>query len=226
MKAAARAVPAAFGAVAAAHLGALLAHATALAHLTKPALMPLLAAAVLLHGGSRLLAAALLCGCAGDVLLQADGRTPFLVGMAAFAAGHLCYLALFARHGTSSGSRTYRLAVAYAAAWLATVALLWPGLEAGMRLPVVLYSLLLTAMALAATRAGVWAAAGGLLFLVSDSLLAGGLAGWPQAPAAQFWVMLTYAAAQALLAYGVHRCVAAAGAGSGRPAPARAAVSP
>ncbi|MEU4211937.1 lysoplasmalogenase [Streptomyces sp. NPDC026206] len=201
-----RAAPAAFAAASAAHLAALLAGVPALAHLTKPVLMPLLAMCVLTRGGPRLLAVALLFGCGGDILLQTGQDALFLLGMGSFAAGHVCYLLLFARRGSPGGARTHRLAGAYAAAWLGALALLWPGLEAGLRAPVALYSLLLTAMALGATRARWRSGAGGALFLLSDTLIAGGLAGWPQAPAPQFWIMLTYLAAQSLLTYGVLAC--------------------
>ncbi|GHF72258.1 hypothetical protein GCM10010218_61940 [Streptomyces mashuensis] len=203
MKAAvARAAFAAFGAVTVVHLGALLAGAGTVAHVTKPALMPLLALYAVLSGGPRLLAAALLLGCAGDTLLLADGGTLFLLGMGGFAAGHVCYLLLFARHG-SRPRHPYRVAVPYAAAWIAVLVLLWPGLDAGMRLPVAVYSLLLTATGLCATSTGLPGVAGGLLFLLSDTLLAGRMAGWPQAPAPQFWVMATYVPAQCLLALAV-----------------------
>ncbi|MFG2142015.1 lysoplasmalogenase [Streptomyces sp. NPDC048650] len=207
----------AFGVLAVVHLGALLASATTLAHLTKPALMPVLAAGVLARGGPPLLAGALLFGCGGDTFLQIGGDTVFLVGMASFAAGHVCYLVLAARHGTSPGgrARTGRLGAGYAAVLAATVVLLWPDLPADLRIPVAGYSLLLTAMAFGALRAGPWAAAGGLLFLLSDTLIASGIAHWPQLPGPQFWIMLTYAAAQLALAEGVLR--AAAGAeGAGR----------
>ncbi|MFF4155344.1 lysoplasmalogenase [Streptomyces sp. NPDC001678] len=206
---AATAALAAFGGTALVHLTALLTGATLLAHATKPALMPLLAAHALLRGGPPLLAGALLLGCGGDTLLQVGGDSggpAFLLGMGSFAAGHVCYLLLFARHGSPGGARTYRLAALYTAAWLTAVVLLWPGLDGELRVPVALYSLLLTAMALGATRARLRTGAGGALFLLSDTLLASGLAKWPQAPAPQFWVMLTYLAAQGLLAHGVLRC--------------------
>ncbi|GHG70882.1 lysoplasmalogenase [Streptomyces griseocarneus] len=207
--------------VAAVHLGALLAGATTAAHVTKPALMPLLAAYVLVRGGPRLLAVALLLGCGGDTLLQTGRESLFLVGMGSFAAGHVCYLVLFARHGRRAGARAYRLTAAYAAVWIAVLALLWPGLEADLRVPVALYSLLLTVTALRATGVGAWAGAGGVLFLLSDTLIAGGLAGWPQAPVPQFWIMLTYAAAQYLLAHGLLTRVRADGQteGAGRKPP-------
>ncbi|MBC2879386.1 MULTISPECIES: lysoplasmalogenase [Streptomyces] len=197
-----RGLPLAFAAAAGVHLGALAGGAEPVARATKPVLMPLLAEYVLRRGGPRTLALALLFGCAGDTLLQVAGELPFLLGMGAFAAGHGCYLALFTRHGTGPASRR-RLAAGYAAAWAGTTALLWPGLPAGLRPPVAFYGLLLTATAFGALRTGRRAAAGGALFLLSDGLIASGLAGRPQPPAPQFWIMLTYLGAQYLLAEGV-----------------------
>ncbi|WP_432251898.1 lysoplasmalogenase [Streptomyces sp. HNM1019] len=207
-----------FALLAAVHLGALLMDATTVVHLTKPALMPVLAVWALARGGPWPLPAALLCGCGGDVLLQIGGETAFLAGMGCFAAGHLCYVVLFAR----AGRRRTRpwVAAGYGVAWLGTVALLWSGLASQLRLPVAGYSLLLTVMALAALGAGPWTGIGGALFMLSDTLIAAGLADWPRPPVPQFWIMATYIAAQWLLAAGATRT------GSPRPAPQRALVTP
>ncbi|MGP8302701.1 lysoplasmalogenase [Streptomyces inhibens] len=214
----------AFAVLAVVHLGALLGGVTAVAQLTKPALMPVLAGYVLARGGPRLLAGALLFGCGGDTFLQIGGDTVFLVGMGSFAAGHVCYLLLFARHGAPYGrGRTAGAGAAYAVVLAATVALLWPDLPADLRIPVAGYSLLLTAMAFGALRAGPWAAAGGLLFLLSDTLIASGIAQWPQLPAPQFWIMITYAGAQFALAAGVRRAAATT---APRPAPRPAPALP
>ncbi|MHC3468423.1 lysoplasmalogenase [Streptomyces sp. 7R007] len=169
----------------------------------KPLLMPLLAAWAASCGAPGLLVvAALFCGWGGDTLLLSDARGAFLAGMACFAAGHVCYLALFRRHGPPR-ARAALLAPAYAVALTATVALLWPGLPADLRVPVVCYSTLLTAMAYtAAVRLGPLAAAGGALFMLSDTLIATGVAGWPQPPRPDLWIMLTYASAQFLLVRG------------------------
>lgn len=192
----------AFALAAAGDLAALLAGSDAAHTVFKPLLMPLLAAYVLTAKGPRLLTAALLFGWGGDVLLLADADAAFLAGMGSFAAGHICYLALFKRHGTPRARGAW-LVAAYAIALVATVALLWPDLPADMRGPVAGYSLLLTAMAFGATRLGLTAAAGGALFLLSDTLIATGVAEWPQAPRPDFWIMLTYIAAQFLLVSGV-----------------------
>jgi uncharacterized membrane protein YhhN len=194
-----------------------IAHVTALA--TKPLLMPLLAAYAVARGAPRGLMAALLCGWAGDILLEVGGTPAFMAGMGCFAAGHLCYLRLFAARGAFRGTRSALGAryACYGLVWAVMITLLRPGLDPGMRVPVAVYSLLLTAMAAGAFGLGRTVAAGGALFLLSDTLIATGIADWPQPPGHQVLIMLTYAAAQALLAAGILAAAA-------RTAPARAAA--
>ncbi|WTR18959.1 lysoplasmalogenase [Streptomyces sp. NBC_00138] len=172
---------------------------------TKPLLMPVLAALAWTRSAPRGLLAALACGWGGDVLLEIGGTVPFLLGMASFATGHVCYLRLFARRGAFAGARravAVRCA-AYGVVWAALISLLVPGLDPGMRVPVAAYSLLLAAMAAGAYGLGRRAALGGALFLLSDTLIATGLADWPQPPDGDVWIMLTYACAQMLLTVGV-----------------------
>lgn len=206
-RSAAKLLLAAFALAAAGDLAALLVGSDTGHTVCKPLLMPLLAAYVLTVKGPRLLAVALLFGWGGDTLLLFDADPAFLAGMGSFAAGHVCYLVLFKRYGfTRHGTARARgawLVAAYAAALVVTVTLLWPDLPPDMRGPVAGYSLLLTAMAFGATRLGLTAAAGGALFLLSDTLIATGVAEWPQAPRPDFWIMLTYIAAQFLLVRGV-----------------------
>ncbi|WP_370411538.1 lysoplasmalogenase [Streptomyces fradiae] len=181
-------------------LGSLLAGADAGHLAAKPLLMPLLAAYAGTRGAPKPLIAALLCGWGGDVFLMSDADGAFLVGMGCFAAGHLCYLVLFGRRRTSP-----LLGLVYALALGGTVVALWPGLPADLRVPVAGYSLLLTAMAYRSSALGVMTGTGGALFLLSDTLIATGIAEWPQLPAPDFWVMLTYIAAQYLLTEGTLR---------------------
>ncbi|MEV7276277.1 lysoplasmalogenase [Streptomyces sp. NPDC093111] len=176
-------------------LGAELGHQVA-----KPLLMPLLAGYAVSRRAPRALVAGLLFGWGGDVFLLSDADWAFLVGMGSFAVGHVCYLVLFGRRRTGAAP-----GVAYGIALLGTVAALWPGLPDDLRIPVAGYSLLLTAMAYRSGALGPLAGAGGALFLLSDSLIATGVAGWPQLPAPDFWVMLTYIAAQWLLTEGTLR---------------------
>lgn len=159
--------------------------------------MPLLAAYAATRGAPKLLLAALLLGWGGDLFLLSDADWAFLAGMGSFAAGHVCYLVLFGRRHTS-----VPLGIAYTVALVGTVVLLWPDLPAELRIPVAGYSLLLTAMAYRSSALGLTAGAGGALFLLSDTLIATGVAAWPQLPAPDFWVMATYIAAQCLLTAG------------------------
>ncbi|MEU7580794.1 lysoplasmalogenase [Streptomyces sp. NPDC041068] len=202
----------AFGVAALGDLVALLADSGPGHAVFKPLLMPLLAAYVATRRGPRLLIAALLFGWGGDTFLLFDAELAFLAGMGSFAVGHVCYLVLFKRYGDtnryarvggSPRARGTALVAVYALALAVTVALLWPDLPADMRGPVAGYSLLLTTMAFGATTLGLTAAAGGALFLLSDTLIATGVAEWPQLPRPDFAVMLTYIAAQFLLAKGV-----------------------
>ncbi|MFD9504381.1 lysoplasmalogenase [Streptomyces sp. NPDC060035] len=188
----------AFLAVAALHLAGHLAGIDAAQMVTKPLLMPLLAAYAAARRGPRLLIAALLFGWGGDVLLMPDAEAAFLAGMGSFAVGHICYLWLFGRARASLPA-----GLAYAAVLVTFLVLLWPGLPADLRIPLTGYSLLLTAMAWRAGILGRYAALGGALFLLSDALIATGIADWPQLPVHDFWIMLTYLAAQYLLTTGV-----------------------
>ncbi|MFI1399644.1 lysoplasmalogenase [Streptomyces sp. NPDC020681] len=190
-----RALLVAFALAVAVDLGSLLADADAGHTVAKPLLMPLLAAYVLTRRGPGLLVGALLFGWGGDVALLFDADIAFLLGMGSFAAGHVCYLVLFGK------GRTHPvLGIAYGIALVGAVVALWPDLPAELRIPVAGYSLLLTAMAYRSSRLGPLVGLGGALFLVSDMLIATGVADWPQLPRPDFWIMLTYVGAQALLA--------------------------
>ncbi|MFJ2027551.1 lysoplasmalogenase [Streptomyces sp. NPDC087897] len=217
----ARPVLLAFLLVAAADLAGLLAGADTVHLVAKPLLMPLLAGYAALRGGPRLLVAALLFGWGGDVFLLADDEPAFLVGMGSFAAGHVCYLTLFGRdEGRGRAPAALATGAGYAVVLAGFLVLIWPDLPADLRIPLTGYSLLLTATAWRAGVFGPYAAAGGALFLLSDALIATGIAEWPQAPVPDFWVMLTYIAAQALLTHGV--LAAGAGRGSDRVEPSGA----
>jgi len=127
------------------------------------------------------LPAGLIAAAAGDELLLHGGDLAFMLGMCAFAAMHVCYIAAFARLGAGRGyvRRSPWLLLAFAALVVGTNVLLGP--QAGaLALPVAVYSSLLGAMAVCAVDAAgrVRASAarliagGALLFMVSDTMLA------------------------------------------------------
>ncbi|AZK93447.1 lysoplasmalogenase [Streptomyces tsukubensis] len=217
---AAKVLLAAFGLALLTDLGSLVAEAETGHRIAKPLLMPLIAAFVVVRGGPRLLVAALLFGWGGDVFLLSGADWAFLVGMGSFAVGHLCYLALFAAvRGAAAPPRW--TAPVYGTALVVLVVLLWPGLPAELRVPVAGYAALLTVMARQSTALGLLAGLGGALFLVSDLIIATGIAGWPQLPEPDFWIMLIYSAGQLLLAIGVLGVLGTSGRNAATGAPGR-----
>ncbi len=164
--------------------------------LTKPLLMP-----VLMAGRDRPAQRALALGAAGDIALLGPGETAFTAGLVSFLGGHLAWIAaLRQRPGRGYLRARPVLAVPHLAAFGAMNAYLWPR-TAQNRIPVLVYSAALLAMSLTALDSGSpRTAAGGALFLTSDTLLALEKFGGLKLPVHEGLVMATYTTAQALLA--------------------------
>jgi uncharacterized membrane protein YhhN len=164
--------------------------------LTKPLLMPALVA-----GSGRSSRRALAFGAAGDVALLGSGDAAFTAGLVSFLAGHIAWIAaLRQRPGGGRVRSRPALALPYLVAFGSLNAYLWPRTGKD-RIPVLGYSTALLAMALTALDTGSpRAAAGGALFMLSDSLLALEKFAGIQLPAHEGLVMATYTSAQALLA--------------------------
>ncbi|MGW6281380.1 lysoplasmalogenase family protein [Kribbella sp. NPDC055071] len=162
---------------------------------SKVSLMPLLWSWSRANDAPPLLQAALLASAAGDLLLETDLQ---LAGIAAFAAAHACYLAVFL---ADPAQRSWRVLAAYAALWAALIAVLAPGLGS-QRIPVGAYALLLTATAIASRWHNPRSGLGGALFLISDALIAMRLSG-RDFPGRGALTMSTYAIGQYLLTSGV-----------------------
>lgn len=141
-------------------------------------------------------------GMVGDVLLAIDGKNLFVFGLGAFLVGHVGYL-LALRPFTALDKR---LLLPYALYAFGVIQLMWPQLGA-MALPVMIYISVILLMSLAT-----WATEhsnrslqmGGLLFIASDSLI-GLNKFWQPIPYAGELIMLTYYAAQWLIAYGMYK---------------------
>ena len=164
--------------------------------LTKPLLMP-----VLMAGRDRPAQRALALGGAGDVALLGRGEAAFTAGLVSFLAGHVAWIvALRQRPGGGHLRARPVLAAPHVATFGAMNAYLWK--RTGQdRIPVLVYSAALLAMSLTALDTGSpRTAAGGALFLASDTLLALDKFGDLRLPAHEGLVMASYASAQALLA--------------------------
>jgi len=218
----ARALLIAFAVVSVVHLLAIVFQVPLLRTCTKPLLMPLLAAWVWTSArpaAPKLLIPALLFGAGGDILLQVGDTGGFLAGMGSFAVGHACYVTMFVKLGAlADRRRTALIAVGYLVVWATLITLLLPDLDAGMRIPMACYSLLLASTALTSGRLDWRAGVGGALFLLSDTLIATDIAHWKHLPMHSFLIMLTYIVGQYLLTIGTLRRTA------GVPAPKAEAV--
>ena len=153
------------------------------------------------------IAAGLVLSTAGDVFLMLP-RDRFVAGLASFLLAHLCYLRAFSIEVPFGAGLL--LWLPFIAAGGMVVALVWPGLKPALRGPVVVYVIVIAAMAGQAT--GRWyvsgsmvalaAAVGAGLFVVSDAVLAIDRFRWPFR-AARAVTLSTYWAAQLLIAISV-----------------------
>lgn len=188
--------------------------------LTKPLMMPLLAASLATDpraASSSLRGPTLVAqagGWCGDVLLLGEGPECFMAGAGSFAVGHASYITGFRGRRSANPSPWPR---AVAGLWALTTPRL--ALGAARKDPrlgptVVAYNAILSSMFAATTvlddsvpsdaRRASQAGAG--LFLVSDGLIGTGEFLLDEAPPRlETAVMLTYAAAQLLLAEGAAR---------------------
>ena len=154
----------AFGVVAVVHLVLNGAEADPWDSISKCLLAPLLVAWVIEQKGPRLLAAALVFCFFGDLFLEFDDL--FIVGMAAFALGHICFIRFFVSRGAIGQlkRKPWILAI-YALAGVAMIAYGWSGLEDGLKPVVPIYAALLVGTGATSLATDVRAGIGGLLFL-------------------------------------------------------------
>lgn len=195
--------------------------------LTKPLLMPTLAASLLRDpkaGDSPLRTSTLAAqafGWGGDLALMRSGTKAFATGAGSFGAGHVAYVTGFHRHGNPTVPIQHSTAMKVGTGLLAAGG---PAMALGafrqekVLGPAVLgYSALLSAMLAHAAhldpalppRARRLTVAGATLFTASDTLLATRKFWWTRSPERlESVVMATYTAGQLLLSKGA----AAAGA--------------
>ncbi len=209
------ALSAALAAVSVTHLAACGLGKSRLRYFTKLLLMPLVAAlyCALADRPAPAVLAAMFCGWVGDFFMIYKHKDAFLAaGMAAFGVGHILYVAHI---GVIAAAAEPRLFTALAATLvpgavaIVIFAVLRRRIPKQLRLPGLLYGLLLASLGSAAFIAlragapgGAYLLAGGCLFLCSDGILSFETFRDGDSNAADVAVMLTYIAAQTLLAIG------------------------
>lgn len=210
----------AYAVMSVANLAAEAAGASGTANATKACLMPLLLAWLLVtlrrgrvsHLAPRWLAAGLVFAWLGDLLLIGASDAFFMAGLAAFLAMQICYIVSFTRVPGPGLVRSRKLlAMPYLAAWFLLNWLVSDGVGA-LRIPVLVYSVVLVGMALAALdlvsrvdrRMGWRIAIGAPIFVASDGLIALTEFG-PLAPSSvvDVAIMATYVVAQGMIVTGM-----------------------
>ncbi|HET9055035.1 MAG TPA: lysoplasmalogenase [Cyclobacteriaceae bacterium] len=160
---------------------------------------------------------AIIFSCAGDTLLMFQGRDGnfFMWGLAAFLVAHIFYILAYRQHQSADtsnelqGLQKIRYAFPVILSGTGLVVILY-GRLGGMKIPVLVYAMVITVMVLAALfRFGKTSSpsfamvfGGAILFMISDSLIAINKFLEPL-PMAGFWIMTTYIAAQYLIVTGL-----------------------
>jgi len=162
---------------------------------------------------------ALLFSGAGDVLLMFQNSEAkfFMFGLGAFLIAHVLYIFAYKQHqhGDSThalqGLQKIRFGFPIVFAGIGLVSILY-GKLGGLKIPVIVYALVITVMALTAlyrfgrTNASSFTMVfgGAILFMMSDSLIAINKFMEPL-PMSGFWIMVTYIGAQFLIVCGLLR---------------------
>ena len=188
-------------------------------YLTKPAALVFLLAwfgvVGRFHGSLGLFGLGLCFSLLGDIFLMLPRRF-FMAGMAAFLCAHLAYIVYFNQRLPQVTLPFWVLALTLAGVWLVIfgsirLALKQSSLHRRMLVPVGTYSVVIALMLFSALltlfrpewqlESALLAAVGGLLFFVSDTMLAVDRFVRPF-KRARFWVRITYHVAQLALAAG------------------------
>jgi uncharacterized membrane protein YhhN len=156
--------------------------------------------------------AALVLALLGDIALMLSADRPgavdgrFLLGLSAFLAGHVCYLIAFVRYGLHGAQLIAGLLVVVGIAALTLPRILTRVARAGgqeLLAAVGAYAAVLATMTVLAVGTALPpTAAGGILFLVSDTLLAQNRF-VRRVPHGELAVMVTYHLAQLLIVLGL-----------------------
>ena len=182
----------------------------------KPLLMPSLAIYFIFSLSKKSILAflviiALILSWFGDVFLmfQSINSIYFVYGLVSFLLAHVTYIYIFYKSSSEFKPNiiTYSTGFSMVLFGILLLFLLWPGL-AEMKIPVVIYTLVIITMGMTALFRKADGASivliGAMLFIASDSMIAINKFYEPII-AARFWIMITYILAQYLITMGMIR---------------------
>jgi uncharacterized membrane protein YhhN len=193
---------------------------------TKPILMPTLMAFVYFSFQkskiSSLLLVALLFAWLGDIFLLINslgyGMSYFLIGLFSFLICHIIYINLFRLLKTKEkfkGGNIWIIIPIFMFILYSYLKILWYNLDDFMRIPVVIYGLVITTMVIyaldligrLARRVSYVIAAGAIIFLISDMLIGINRFGGIHDDKIDYgaWIMFTYILGQFLIVFGMRK---------------------
>ena len=178
-----------------------------LERILKGLLMPALLVCVLVQGDARRyrwLVLGLVFATVGDIAIDVTLEA----GLVGFLVMQACYIVGFVRLGAAQAASARWAALGYALVWASANLVLGPSLGE-LRVPVLVYSAALCTMAAFGAGVNARVGIGAALFLISDTLIACGVADVDFAGRSAL-VMPTYLAGQYLIATGWLRRVRAA----------------
>ncbi len=118
----------------------------------------------------------------GDLFLSYNGRAPFVVGLAAFLAGHMAYIAAFAERGL--GDQIFVPLLGMIVVAIPIAGWLLPTVPGELKIPVIAYMAAITTMVAAAVSTNTAEAdwrilVGAIAFYLSDLGVARDRFAWP-----------------------------------------------
>lgn len=194
-----------FGLIAAANLVSVAIGNSIMEWITKPLLMPVLAVYLIAAGARRReTSTPMLVGlgfaAVADTALLIDDTLAFLIGMGFFLVMQVAFITAFCKLGAFRRVKIWTLAV-YLVVYLGYIVVMVPRFG-DLAVPILVYSLALTSMAvLASGMRNLRVAVGGGLFLLSDLMIGLGV-GNVDFASRNIAVMETYVAAQFLIVTG------------------------
>lgn len=151
----------------------------------------------------------------GDVLLELQGKTNFLLGLVSFLIAHLFYIYAFYAHSKIDYSYGIGCGILLIAFYSSMMYALLPDVESDLKVPIIVYGSVISTMTFLAFNryfspaisrtSRLLSLVGSVFFVVSDSLLAFDKFKFP-INNAKIYIMITYWIGQCMIAMSCKEC--------------------